>query len=75
MMWLAAECKWAYVVPYYNSSICDYHFEHQMLMIVYGSESFAFYSIYPDTTTVSPVSDMTSGSTALARSLTLKFEF
>ena len=30
MMWLAVECKWAYMVPYYNSSqICYcHHFEH-----------------------------------------------
>ena len=29
---------------------------------------------YPDTTIVPPISDMTSGSIALARSLILKFE-
>ena len=33
------------------------------------------WSTHPDTTIASPVSDMTSGSTALARSLTIKFEF
>ena len=60
-----------------------------MLLIVYGSENFIHFNltaflvvdlqmmrpIYPDTTIVSPVSDKISGSTALARSLTLKFEF
>ena len=33
MMWLAAECKRAYMVPYYNSSICYYqHFENLFLL-------------------------------------------
>ena len=33
MMWLAVECKWAYLVPYYNSSICYYyHFEPLILL-------------------------------------------
>ena len=33
MMWLAVECKWAYMVPYYNSSICYCHyFEHLFLL-------------------------------------------
>ena len=31
-MWLAVECKWAYMVPYYNSFICYcHHFEHLFL--------------------------------------------
>ena len=33
MMWLAVECKRAYIVPCYNSSICYcHHFEHLFLM-------------------------------------------
>ena len=33
MMWLAVECKRAYVVPCYNSSICYcHHFEHVFLL-------------------------------------------
>ena len=32
-MWLAVECKRAYMVPYYNSSICYcHHFEHLFLL-------------------------------------------
>ena len=60
-----------------------------MLLNVHGSEfylfnfteffCFCFFQKMCDLDTptqrVSPVSDMTSGSTALARSLTLKFEF
>ena len=33
MMWLAAESKWAYTIPYYNSSICyRHHFEYLFLL-------------------------------------------
>ena len=33
MIWLAVECQWAYLAPYYNSSICYYyHFEHLFLL-------------------------------------------
>jgi len=33
MTWLAVECKWAYIVPYYNSSLCYcHHFEHLLLL-------------------------------------------
>ena len=33
MMWLAVECKRAYMVPYYNSSICYcHHLEHLFLL-------------------------------------------
>ena len=61
-----------------------------MLVNVHGSEFYLSYFYltvfivfdlqamshrYPDTAIVSPVSDVTSGSTVFARSLTLKFEF
>ena len=61
-----------------------------MLVSVHGSEFYLsdFYftvfivfdlkkmrPTYPDIAIVSPVSDVTSGSTVFARSLTLKFEF
>ena len=33
MIWHAVECKWACLVPYYNSFICYYyHFEHLFLL-------------------------------------------
>jgi len=31
-IWLLVGYKWAYLVPYYNSSICYYHFEHLFLL-------------------------------------------
>ena len=41
-MWLAVECKRAYMVPYYNSSkICYcYHFEHFLNLFLLDQINF-----------------------------------